>query len=121
MRKPIEAAPRELVETTLAHVIADKAEQAYRRSDRRAGEAPHCLQVDDGLAIVTLPYGAPWRRGMRGLTYPLLPPRNFLCAHGHESAKEWAPFEVPKASNGVNFDNRSGYREVCGSDQDGRA
>jgi hypothetical protein len=33
MRKPIEAAPRELVETTFAHVIGDKAEQAYRRSD----------------------------------------------------------------------------------------
>ena len=25
--------PRELVETALAHVIGDKAEQAYRRSD----------------------------------------------------------------------------------------
>ena len=31
--------PREVDETALAHVIGDKAEQAYRR-ERRAGEAP---------------------------------------------------------------------------------
>jgi integrase len=29
----VSSAPREVVETALAHVIGDKAEQAYRRSD----------------------------------------------------------------------------------------
>jgi len=29
----VSSTPREVVETALAHVIGDKAEQAYRRSD----------------------------------------------------------------------------------------
>ena len=52
--------PREIVETALAHVIGDKAEQAYRRSDalekrRKLMEAwaAYCSS-DGGSAVVLL-------------------------------------------------------------------
>lgn len=57
--------PREIVETALAHVIGDKAEQAYRRSDaleRRRGLmdawAAHCtpLKDDNVVALRRTPY-----------------------------------------------------------------
>jgi hypothetical protein len=47
--------PREVVETALAHVIGDKAEQAYRRSD--ALEKRRML-MEDGLAIASRGRGA---------------------------------------------------------------
>ena len=40
--------PREITETALAHVIGDKAEQAYRRDDA-FGEAP---QVDGSMGLI---------------------------------------------------------------------
>jgi integrase len=51
--------PRELIETALAHVIGDKAEQAYRRSDALAKRrelmeawASYCLGKADGSTSV---------------------------------------------------------------------
>ena len=49
------SSPREVVETALAHVIGDKAEQAYRRSD--ALEKRRML-MEDGLAIASRGRGA---------------------------------------------------------------
>ncbi len=50
--------PRELAEHALAHVIGDKAEQAYRRSDALArrrelmdGWARHCERVAEGNVV----------------------------------------------------------------------
>ena len=54
------AIPRELIETALAHVIGDKAEQAYRRSDalekrRKLMEAwaSYCSGQDNVVPLIS--------------------------------------------------------------------
>ena len=55
------ASPREVVETALAHVIGDKAEQAYRRSDalekrRKLMEAwsSHCSRGGNVVPMISV-------------------------------------------------------------------